>query len=372
MVERLKGGQVEMHERSFASADRAHKAAATALVVTGYHSLAEWRAAAGPALDRSASPYDRWAWFERTARLTGGASDPLILSTGAAWLPLARSGRWSARALASWYTLAFRPIFADGAHAAALTRLGAAARAAGLARLHLKPVPAWDGSADRLADGLRADGWRVDAREATGNWVHRVEGQSWAAYLAARPGRLRSTITRKQRRLGLTVEIQRSLTDALWREVRGVFGASWKDAEGSWPFLRELTEAAGLGLRLGMARLDGKPIAAQLWTIDSSPDGAVATIHKLAYAEAHRAVSAGTVLSAALFECAIDNDRVALIDYGTGDDAYKRDWMTERRSLTELIATDPRHPMGAAWLARDAVGTAWRGARDLVRRGLAD
>ena len=361
-----------MHERSFASADRAHKAAATALVVTGYHSLAEWRAAAGAALDRSASPYDRWAWFERTARLTSRASDPLILSTGAAWLPLARSGRWSARALASWYTLAFRPIFVDEAHAAALTRLGAAARAAGLARLHLKPVPAWDGSADRLAEGLRADGWRVDAREATGNWVHRVEGQSWAAYLAARPGRLRSTITRKQRRLGLTVEIQRFLTDALWREVRGVFGASWKDAEGSWPFLRELAEAAGLGLRLGVARLDGKPIAAQLWTIDSAPEGAVATIHKLAYAEAHRAVSAGTVLSAALFECAIDNDRVALIDYGTGDDAYKRDWMTERRSLTELIATDPRHPIGAAWLARDAVGTAWRGARDLVRRGLAD
>ena len=336
-----------------------------ALAPTRYHALADWRAAAGAALDRQASPYDRWEWFDRTARLTDQAPRPLILSTGEAWLPLTRTARHSARALASWYTLAFRPVFAGGPDSLGLLRLGAAARAAGLARVSLKPVPAWDGSADRLAEGLRAGGWRVSAREATGNWVHDVAGQSWADYLSARPGRLRSTIARKGKRGGLTTDIHTRVTDALWAEHQAVFADSWKEAEGSWPFLHAMAEAAGDRLRLGFARLDGKPIATQLWTLDPSPAGPVATIHKLAYVDAHRALSAGTVLSAAMFERAIDTDRVIRIDYGTGDDAYKRDWMSRRRVLMELTATDPRHLVGAAWLARDALAR-------LVRRGRGD
>ena len=364
MVERLKGGQVEMHERSFASAGDAHKAVGPALAATCYHSLADWRAAGGAALTGQTGPYDRWDWFERTGRLTGQADDPLVLSSGEAWLPLTRTGRRSARALASWYTLAFRPVFAGAPNALALLRLPTAARAAGLARLHLKPVPAWDGSADRLADAFRAAGWRADAREATGNWVHRVDGQSWNDFSADRPGKLRSTIARKARRASLTTEVHSAVTDDLWRDYAAVFDASWKEEEGSLPFLRELAEAAGPGLRLGFARLDGKAIATQLWTIDPSTDGPTATIHKLAYVEDHRALSAGTVLSAAMFERAIDCDRVALIDYGTGDDGYKRDWMSERRSLCELTLTDPRHPAGLAWLLRDA-------AVRLVRHGRA-
>ena len=317
------------------------------------HSLADWRAAAGPTLAAQTGPFDRWEWFDRTARLTNQAPRPLVLSTGDAWLPLTRSDRWSARALASWYTLAFRPVFAGEPDTVALLRLGAAARAAGLARITLRPVPAWDGSADRLAEAFRAGGWRVAVREATGNWVHDTAGQSWAEYLAARPGRLRSTIARKSKRAGLTTEIHTVLTDALWAEHRAVFADSWKEGEGSWPFLRAMAGASEV--RLGVARLDGVAVATQLWTIDPSPAGPIAMIHKLAYVDTHRPLSAGTILSAAMFKRAIDTDQVVRLDYGTGDEGYKRDWMTRRRVLVELTATDPRHPVGAAWLARDAV-----------------
>lgn len=354
-----------MHGRSFASAGVAHKAGAASLLPTRYHSLADWREAGGQALDGQTRPANRWEWFDRTARLTDQSRDPLILSTGDAWLPLTRTGRHSARALASWYTLAFRPVFAGEPDPLALVRLPSVARASGLARLHLKPVPQWDGSVRRLVDAFRFAGWRAEVREATGNWVHRVEGQSWTDYLSDRPGQLRSTIARKSRRAGLTTEIHCGVTDELWRDYTAVFDASWKGEEGSLPFLRDLAEAAGPTLRLGFARLDGTPIATQLWTIDPSPDGPTATIHKLAYVDEHRALSAGTVLSAALFEHAIDRDRGSLIDYGTGDDGYKRDWMSERRVLCELILTDPRSPAGLAWLLRDA-------AARLVRRGRAD
>jgi len=89
-------------------------------------------------------------------------------------------------------------------------------------------------------------------------------------------------------------------------------------------------------------------VAAQLWLVE---DG-VATIHKLAYAEEAKAMSPGTVLGMEMFRRAIDQDRVREIDYGTGDDAYKRDWMDERRQLWRLVACNPRTPRGMATVVR--------------------
>jgi CelD/BcsL family acetyltransferase involved in cellulose biosynthesis len=80
-------------------------------------------------------------------------------------------------------------------------------------------------------------------------------------------------------------------------------------------------------LRLGIAEVDGQPVAAQFWTVE----GGTAFIHKLAHDERFRKQSPGTLLSAAMFEHVIDRDRVALIDFGTGDDPYKREWMEDVR-----------------------------------------
>ena len=64
-------------------------------------------------------------------------------------------------------------------------------------------------------------------------------------------------------------------------------------------------------------------------------------------------------LSAALFEQVIDRDRVEWVDFGTGDDPYKRDWMEQVRPrwrLTCLRAGDPRNwPTLAKALARKLV-----------------
>ena len=51
-------------------------------------------------------------------------------------------------------------------------------------------------------------------------------------------------------------------------------------------------------LRLGLARHVGAVIAAQFWTVENG----VAYIHKLAHRESAKPLSAGTTLSAALFE----------------------------------------------------------------------
>ena len=112
-------------------------------------------------------------------------------------------------------------------------------------------------------------------------------------------------------------------------------------------------------LRLGIARKDGRPVAAQLWLVENRQ----ATIHKLAYREDMKALSPGTILGEAMFRRALDVDRVEAIDYGTGDDPYKRDWMAERRPLWRLLAFNPRHMFGLLGIAREKASALVRRAR---------
>ncbi len=130
---------------------------------------------------------------------------------------------------------------------------------------------------------------------------------------------------------------------------------SWQGPEPArgTAFLRALAEresAAGT-LRLGFARAQGRAVATQLWTIE----GGVALIHKLAHDRAFDAQSPGTLLSHAMFARAIDRDGATLIDYGTGDNDYKADWMEQRLPLYRIDAFNPRSP--ASWLpaARAAI-----------------
>ena len=78
---------------------------------------------------------------------------------------------------------------------------------------------------------------------------------------------------------------------------------------------------------MGIAEIAGQPVAAQFWTVE----GGTAFIHKLAHDERYRKQSPGTLLTAEMFAHVIDTDRVELVDFGTGDDPYKRDWMEEVR-----------------------------------------
>jgi CelD/BcsL family acetyltransferase involved in cellulose biosynthesis len=98
-------------------------------------------------------------------------------------------------------------------------------------------------------------------------------------------------------------------------------------------------------------------VAVQLWLVENGE----ATIHKLAYTEEAKAMSPGTLLGMEMFRRALDVDRVGAIDYGTGDDGYKKDWMAERRPLWRLEAYNP-HTL------RGLIGAARARASALVRR----
>ena len=193
---------------------------------------------------------------------------------------------------------------------------------------------------------------------AFGNWIAGTE-KGFDEYWSRRPGQLRSTAKRKAKAAALDIVVHDRFDPAAWADYEAVYRASWKPEEGSFPFLRALTEQEGAAgtLRLGLAYHQGRPVAAQLWLVE----GGVATIHKLAYAEKAKAMSPGTLLGEAMFRRAIDEDGVRLIDYGTGDDAYKRDWMDERRQLWRIIAYNPRTLRGLAGAVRQRVRALVRG-----------
>jgi CelD/BcsL family acetyltransferase involved in cellulose biosynthesis len=54
----------------------------------------------------------------------------------------------------------------------------------------------------------------------------------------------------------------------------------------------------------------------------------------------------------------LDHESIEQIDFGRGDDPYKRLWANQRRQRIGLVLANPRHPRGLAFLARHALGRA--------------
>lgn len=319
------------------------------------------RAARG-ALDRDAQPglFDRLDWFRATWAHCPPGERPLIaraVSEGAqAWLFLARMRSGDLTALASWYTLAFRPVWVgEPDEARRLTMLTAMAKrlralSPRAGRITLDHVPVEDGSAALIIRAFERGGWVARREPSTVNWIADVTGKDFAAYWESVPGETRSTVKRKGKKGVVEIDIVDRFDQAVWMDYETIYAASWKGDEGSPAFLRAMAEQEGAAgtLRLGIARIEGRPVAAQFWTVENG----TAIIHKLAYAEDAAEYSPGTLLSAAMFRRAIDEDRVSLIDYGTGDDGYKAAWMDSARPLERVTIYNPRTATGLAGLAR--------------------
>lgn len=286
------------------------------------------------------APFDRAAWF---ALLADTGLTPLIAMAGdgddAAALALTEaSGHITP--LRNWYSFTWRELAPAGAAGDRLL----AAIATGLKqrgyRVTLEPVPGEDGSAQRLARAFRDAGWKVAVEPCDINHILPLRGRSFADYWAARPGPLRTTLKRKAKKV--EVEVLTRFDAAVWTEYEAIYAASWKPAEDQPAMLRAFAQAEGEAgrLRLGVARADGLAVAAQCWTVENS----IAYIHKLAHLESHKPLSAGTTLTAALFEHVIDVDKVTLVDFGTGDQSYKADWMEEVRPRFRIDCLDPAQP----------------------------
>lgn len=299
-------------------------------------------------------PFGHIDWFERLHRDCMSEVEPLIVTAydpatdSHCWLFLTRTAPKRAASLANWYSFTWLPVFAGNPTPdvrRALLETLAKSLKSHAAMLQLTPLPAADGDTALLAGALRTAGWQVDLRESSHNHWLETGGRSFAEWWAQRPGALRSTVQRKGKKNIVTIRIVDRFDHADWDAYEHVYRASWKPAEASPDFLRDWARVAGAEgkLRLGIAEIDAEPVAAQFWTCE----GGTAYIHKLAHVAGHDAASPGTLLTHALFAHAFDVDKVQRIDFGTGDDGYKRDWMEQSAPLLTLSAWDVQQP--ASW-----------------------
>lgn len=320
----------------------------------GVEYLVNWDALqAEPALGRQArrAPFDRAGWWALLAQECLAAHDPFVAvardGDAVCALALMRGDRGQLRSLANWYSFWARPVFAGGGERLLPRIARDLARRA--RRVSLAPLAEAD--AAPLARAFREAGWIARAERCDTNHYLIVAGRSFAEYWATRPGALRETVRRKGAKGRVEVHVMTRFDEAAWHAYAAVYARSWKPEEGSMAFLRRFAEAEGAAgtLRLGLATMAGEPVAAQLWTVE----GGTAFIHKLAHDEAAKPHSPGTLLSHAIFQHAVDRDRVERIDFGTGDDAYKHDWMEASRPMLRLDMHCPRHPLSWPHVLRD-------------------
>ncbi|MBH5322772.1 GNAT family N-acetyltransferase [Aurantiacibacter sediminis] len=220
---------------------------------------------------------------------------------------------------------------------------------------------------DKLADetghatacdrAFRQAGWFVSRKPCDVNHYLDLRGRDYTAFLADRPGQLRTTLKRKAKKVDVTLSTRFHARE--WEAYEDIYADSWKPEEGAPEVLRAFAEQESVAgrYRFALARHDGKAIAAQFWTVD----GSTAYIHKLAHRKDAKALSPGTTLTTALFQHVIDVDGVTQVDFGTGDDPYKRDWMEQKRLRWRLTCYRRSSPRNWPHIAKAIL-------RKLVRR----
>jgi hypothetical protein len=217
--------------------------------------------------------------------------------------------------------------------------------------------PAWDALAllgldprdpsyDALVRALRQAGLIVECVFNTGTWYEDTAGLDFAAYLAARPAQLRNTWRRKHRKLAGSGRFKAAFfagstgIETAVRDYETVYARSWKPEEQFPALIPALIRlAAGLGaLRLGIYYIDGAPAAAQFWIVWHGR----AVIYKLAHDSRFDDLSLGTLLTMEMIERVLAEDRPAEINFGRGDDPYKKLWLPRRRERWGITAANPR------------------------------
>jgi len=193
----------------------------------------------------------------------------------------------------------------------------------------------------------------------TVNWYHEVD--DYQTYLSSRPSRLINTINRKGRKLKKNfnvefkvIDTQAHLTEAL-AAFQKIYSVSWKKPEPYPEFIPGLVDicAANGWLKLSILRLDDEPVAAQFWFVSDE----TAYIYKLAYDPKYTKYSVGTVLTAMMMEYVIEKERVKKIDFLTGDDNYKKDWMDSKKQMYGLLILNTKRVRGYLLYLKELVAS---------------
>ncbi len=343
------------------------------------------RTAYGAALDAAAQPdpFDTLDWFRCVAdhgfdpamEIRVYVADAGHAGTAFLFCGADRRNRvlWS---LGNFFTMSFGPVFAPGtrdrpALVGALARFVAAERPRWHA-LNFRTLMATDPRTALLEDSFRAAGFAMHRYSQSVNRHHPLQEAGFDAYFAGRPSQLRNTIRRREKKLRAAHEVRiavhRGHSDTLLDDYDRVYVGSWKEPEIFPRFVRAFCRMAGrLGvLWLSALYVDDRPAAAQIWVVFAGK----AIIYKLAYDEAFKDFSPGSILTRDTARRIMDEVRVTELDYGVGPEPYKRDWMDSERAIVAIEAASTRTLTGLSLAARSRVGDVLRPARTRLARAL--
>jgi hypothetical protein len=279
--------------------------------------------------------------------------------------------------LANYYTSLFAPLRSPSlyfpSHLSALTRAIAADR------------PAWDAVdlpwLDRdapvfidLQRAFREVGMVVQTYFCSGNWYLPVNGRTFKEYFDGLRSSVRNIAKSKNKKIERSGRVRVGIVsgtsglDAALDAYQRIYTSSWKVPEPHAKFVPGFvrTSAEQGWLRLGVAYVDGEPAAAQIWIVSHG----TASIYKIAYDKRFADLSVGSFLTLRMMEHALDVDRVREVDYLSGDDKYKQDWMSHRRERWGILAMNPHTVRGVLAIARHVGGRAVkRAVQSIVKRG---
>jgi hypothetical protein len=304
-------------------------------------------------------PEGGWAWFEVLAATTlSDKEEAFILAlveTGGrvlAAMPVVVVGGKVIRGLTSPFTTLFSLPLGRDEDARLFGKLLAGKIGASV---RLDALDGADSATGALQEGLAAGGLIVLRFRHFANWFEHI--QDFAGYWDKRGSQLKATVKRKAAPLQREDRLGFEWIDLAGRgeEAREIYNAiyakSWKPAEPHPRFIDALLERLGpLGIaRLAVARIDEVPAAAQIWLVQDQR----ATIFKLAHDPAFDRQSPGTLLTHWALGQLHDQSGVREVDFGRGDDGYKRLWLSSTRDRVGILAANPASLKGLATVIFD-------------------
>lgn len=197
-----------------------------------------------------------------------------------------------------------------------------------------------------LVHSLKSRRYVPHIYSATKRYYQDLSGMSFPEYIFNRSSKLKNTLTRKMKKLSKDhtwhVRIVFDGSKSVLDDFKQVYDRSWKEPEAYPDFIDRLV-ALGDGMRavvVGVLYVADRPVASQLWL----RSGASFTIYKLAYDEAFKSYSVGSVLTQSLFYEVMTSGTVSTVDFGVGNESYKGEWLSQ---TADLVSVDVRSLYGS-------------------------
>jgi len=230
--------------------------------------------------------------------------------------------------------------------------------------LRLWPVETGSELEKFVGKALVSSGFWIQRYTNSFNRFEDTTGLSFDEYFAKRNSKFRYNVRRRRRNLDNTgtleiniyagdsspEDLQRGIDDYILGTVE-----SWQSpasmASRSMLHLIRLASREGC-MRLGVLKLDGRPVAGQFWLVSSG----VAHCMRQAYHEGYKKWALGVVLTSHVLKHVLDQDHVDKIDFGLGNEDYKEKWMKNSRDYSGFMAFNPRTPRGLFFATKHIVG----------------